>query len=244
MKRKLLWVLIALMLFGIVSICMAEPPMYKQTGGLSCELCDDFISNINSLSVGGALKCNLNFLPKFKHFRFPKWEEIKVEENLEAIINNYSYVGDPDSPGMTSYLLAEMERMKKKRQENNVEYLKELTRPDVRLFKSDIDLNFDGIIDRIYWLKMNSCSEKYVNWTYFRVNQNGSFFPFRFQKSNNLAFFDENYFFYYKNRIYLALIKPGYIDLRDTRLMVGKEGDYKDSYILSQSLCSFRKSDF
>ena len=233
--------LLVLIFFGISTVCMAEPSVFKKTQGLSCDLCDEFLENLNLLAGEEPINCNLRFHSKFKDFRLPKWEELKIEEHMDAIESFFFYV-----PYNFPYRENFLEEIKA----DFPDFVHDIKSTGGSLMRSRIDLNFNGKSDTIYWLRLGACKQRSSHWLYFRVDEQGEFKPFRNQGHGSIFTPGTSWLFYYRGRIYEANFFDNSLELRDTRTISGVTGPNKlgavpqhidDSCVLSRSLCRFEK---
>lgn len=165
---------------------------YIAERGKRFSLCRDLAANLNTFKNEPPLICGLKFSPKFKDFRFPKWQPLDVNKNMnifDEILHHKK--SRPYTPWIQ----------------------KLLEQGQVTLGRAMIDFNFDGKKNQVYRMEMKSCQnreEKIIKnikrglwrgpdifiWPYEAVSDSGAFTNFK--RSNTP--YD---LLYYKGRPYL-----------------------------------------
>ncbi|VAX12441.1 hypothetical protein MNBD_GAMMA24-146 [hydrothermal vent metagenome] len=108
----------------------------------SYQLCRDLVKNFNHFKDDEPMVCELKFYPGYKDFRLPKWEEINPKQYTDTLerllVDETKYSWPAGIPGLK----------------------KRINEGKVKLWRSRIDINFDGRKNTIYKMQEYACNVK------------------------------------------------------------------------------------
>lgn len=164
-----------------------EAGEYLLIGRESYPLCRDLVENFNRFKDEPPMVCERRFHPDMKQFTLPDWIEVNAQE-YKAII---------------ARILT-----KEKKRAMSFEIVEHIfNKPELRLYRSMIDINFDGRKNTVYMMVLDSCGveRNYKSTTaprYIFMAERSN----KHDDANGFEYFNGSVYggiFYYKGRPYL-----------------------------------------
>lgn len=106
------------------------------------DLCEKLVENFNQFKDEPPMVCELKFDPMFKDFTLPKWKKLdglkhlKIIKRLQTVESNHPW------------------------DEDGIEFIKQkLKQGKYHLFQASVDINYDGHVNTVFKLTLNSCDQ-------------------------------------------------------------------------------------